>query len=100
MLLSLLLLLVGAGLGQDATAVYTLKSDDATVDAGTRCAFPFKYRDETYTTCTNERYGSTYWCSTTSEYDKKWGDCKARENCKFFYCVCVVGEGLTSLHLM
>lgn len=43
---------------------------------GEKCAFPFVYRGKTYHECTRIDHHSK-WCSTTSNYDGKWGHCAA-----------------------
>eukprot|EP00794_Sanderia_malayensis_P005465 gene5465-6148_t len=43
---------------------------------GDCCVFPFIYKKKTYHSCTKDGL-KTYWCSTTSNYDKdkRWGQC-------------------------
>ena len=79
------LLLIGVTQAQDplgTTTVNTISGGGATVAAGTACVFPFTYRNVTYTTCTTVRNDGVFWCSTTAEYDKKWGNCAARDDCE------------------
>ena len=89
LLLLLLLLLVGPGLAQSPTTVFTDGTGPA--DEDTECVFPFTYRGGDYPTCTDTRH-DTYWCATTREYDGQWGNCQPRENCK---SLCLI----ESLHL-
>ncbi|CAB3978524.1 MAM and LDL-receptor class A domain-containing 2-like, partial [Paramuricea clavata] len=58
-------------------AVYTkLSAQPGSATAlGQKCAFPFTYRGATYTKCTNTRH-TALWCSTTSTYSGKWGNCQ------------------------
>ncbi len=43
-------------------------------DKGSPCVFPFTYKGNIYYGCTtvDAEYS---WCSTTSDYEKKWGVC-------------------------
>lgn len=41
---------------------------------GAQCVFPFYYKGVAYYNCTTVDY-SVPWCSVTTSYQKKWGEC-------------------------
>ena len=57
--------------------VYTLLSKNPGVATalGKPCIFPFTYKGTTYKQCTGDAH-TTLWCSTTSLYNKQWGNCQ------------------------
>eukprot|EP00118_Oscarella_pearsei_P024648 m.306502 g.306502 ORF g.306502 m.306502 type:complete len:305 (+) comp41311_c0_seq1:53-967(+) len=48
-------------------------------DAGKRCVFPFVYKGKTHHGCTRDDHTQP-WCSTTSTYSGKWGNCECVES--------------------
>jgi hypothetical protein len=67
---------------------------DVVTYAGDKCAFPFVYNDNTYTTCTLTDFNN-FWCSTSASYDSSGDDNSGFGICKLFgeslkaLCVCV-----------
>ena len=57
--------------------VYTLlsKNPGGATALGKPCIFPFTYKGTTYKQCTGDAH-TTLWCSTTSLYNKQWGNCQ------------------------
>ena len=51
---------------------------DVSTTDGSKCAFPFTYKGQTYTGCTSYNH-DTDWCALTTEYDGSWGECVQEE---------------------
>merc|ERR1719410_2981715 len=51
---------------------------------GAPCHFPFTYKNKVYTSCTSDAHDQP-WCSTTKEYEGKWGNCE----CEAITCSCM-----------
>jgi len=50
------------------------------LDVPDECVFPFSYKDQQYTTCTEVDAVGTKWCSAHKDYHGSWKECK--KTCK------------------
>lgn len=62
---------------KEATPSGTVETNNCKMDIPNDCVFPFRYKEQQYSACTDLDAVGTKWCSTSRDYEGSWRECKS-----------------------